>query len=430
MNKTERFGSFSVRDRAGQYAKTHRPVKEIYGDDAVPIRPPRTRRIEPDGGLSQKIREAEILYGMKDKDPSKNSYRVRDSLTRSAALSKQKRARAYAYTSVGGVSSAKAKSQAPPAGGIRGGPGKDNSARQRQAAAGSAPRTGRANGPDPAMNTDEIFISQKERDARKVAAYRLAQRRKIGYQIRRTVSALLLVFLFAGCAMATVYKLMYVIDAVHVTGTQRYDEEDILAATGVEMGTNLYSFSSRLVENAVTLRYPYVRTLDVSRRAPSTVYFTVSEDTAVFYTDIYGEKRALSSTMRVLDCVSDEDIDAMGLIHLRIPKVESAMAGRVISFREEKHTRQIRELLSVLLSSALSERITSVDLRNPYKVSMVADGRFLLEFGDPSDLGVKMKVAGAVLADDLFKTDIKAHIDLSVTSSTSVILDNQLDLDE
>ena len=134
--------------------------------------------------------------------------------------------------------------------------------------------------------------------------------------------------------------------------------------------------------------------------------------------------------MRVLDCVSDEDIDAMGLIHLRIPKVESAMAGRVISFREEKHTRQIRELLSVLLSSALSERITSVDLRNPYKVSMVADGRFLLEFGDPSDLGVKMKVAGAVLADDLFKTDIKAHIDLSVTSSTSVILDNQLDLDE
>ena len=88
MNKTERFGSFSVRDRAGQYAKTHRPVKEIYGDDAVPIRPPRTRRIEPDGGLSQKIREAEILYGMKDKDPSKNSYRVRDSLTRSAALSK------------------------------------------------------------------------------------------------------------------------------------------------------------------------------------------------------------------------------------------------------------------------------------------------------------------------------------------------------
>ena len=92
MNKTERFPSFSVRDRAGQYAKTRRAVKEIYGDDAVPIR---TRRIEPDGGLSQKIRAAEILYGMKDKTPeSKSSYRVRESLTQSAARSKEKRERA------------------------------------------------------------------------------------------------------------------------------------------------------------------------------------------------------------------------------------------------------------------------------------------------------------------------------------------------
>ena len=77
----------------------------------------------------------------------------------------------------------------------------------------------------------------------------------------------------------------------------------------------------------------------------------------------------------------------------------------------------------------LSERITSVDLRNPYQVSMVADKRFLLEFGSNTDLGIKMKVASAVLADELFKTDVKAQIDLSVSDSTSVILDNQLDLD-
>lgn len=429
MNKTERFGSFSVRDRAGQYAKTRRPVNEIYGDDAVPIRPPRTRRMEPDGGLSQKIREAEILYGMKDKDSPKNSYRVRDSLTRSAALSKQKRECAYAYASAGGAKSARAKPQAPPAGGIRGGPRKTGSA-QRMADPRGVPRTSRVRDPDPAMNTDEIFISQKERDARKVAAYRLAQRRKIGHQIRRTVSALLLVCLFAGCAMATVYKLMYVIRVIDIAGVERYAAEDILTASGVREGANLYSFSSRLVENAVTLRYPYVRTLGVSRRAPSTVQFTVSEDTAVFYAEIYGEKRALSPTLRVLERVSEEEIDALGLIRLRIPEVESAMAGRVISFREEKHARQIRESLTELLASPLCERITSVDLRNPYKISMVADSRFLLEFGDPSEMGVKMKVASAVLSDDLFKTDIKAQIDLSVTSSTSVILDNQLDLDK
>ena len=426
MNKTERFPSFSVRDRAGQYAKTRRHVQEIYGDDAVPIR---TRRIEPDGGLSQKIREAEILYGMKDKTPeSKSSYRVRESLTRSAARSKEKRERAYVYAAAGATPTVGARPKSSSGDGIRGGPKKAHSTKRPYNPPGGM-GTSRGSAPDPAMNTDEIFISQKERDERKVAAYRLAQRRKIGHQVRRAVSAVLLVCVFAGCAMATVYKLMYVIRTIDVTGMERYVAEDILNATGVREGANLYSFSSRLAENAVTLRYPYVQSLDVSREAPSTIRMTVTEDTAVFYAEIYGETRALSATLRVLDRIGAEDIEEMGLIHLRMPAVESAMAGRVITFREEKHMRQIRESLAMLLESPLSERITSVDLRNPRNLSMVADGRFLLEFGDSTDMGVKMKIAGAVLADNLFKTDIKAQIDLSVSSSTSVILDNQLKLD-
>ena len=427
MNKTERFGSFSVRDRAGQYAKSHRPVQAIYGEDAVPLR---TRRVEPDAGLAEKIREAELLYGMKDKTPGgKNTYRVRESLARSAVLSKEQRDRGYAYASATASAPSGVKRKSSSADGIRGGP-KKSAATHRSPDPQSRTSTTRGSAPDPTMNTDEIFITQQERDARKLAAYRLAQRRKIGHQVRRAVSAVLLICIFAGCAMATVYKLMYVIDTIDVTGVQRYSAEDILAATGVEEGANLYSFSSRLAENAVTLRYPYVQSLDVERQAPSLIRMTVTEDTAVFYAEIYGEIRALSATLRVLDRVGEEEIDELGLIHLRMPAVESAMAGRVITFQEEKHMRQIRESLAQLLSSPLCERITSVDLRNPYNLSMVADKRFLLEFGDTADMGVKMKVANAVLSDDLFKTDVKAQIDLSVTSSTSVILDNQLDLDK
>lgn len=200
-------------------------------------------------------------------------------------------------------------------------------------------------------------------------------------------------------------------------------------ASGVQPGDNLYSFSSRIAENAITLRYPYVRELDVNRKAPSTVHFAITEDTAVFYAEIYGETRALSSSLRVLDRVNAEGIEALGLIRLRMPEIESAMAGRVIRFREEKYTRQIREITAKILASPLTDRITAVDLRNPYKVSAVADKRFLLDFGNNADLDIKMKVAAAVLADDLFKTDVKAQIDLSVSNSTSVILDNQLDLD-
>ncbi len=425
MNKTEYFTSYGVRGRAGQYAKMNRSVREISGDDAVPLtRSARVRQIQEQNDLARKIREAEILYGMRapDRPLRESPPRARETVPARDAGAKAPPRKRIAREDF----AAKAGRTRDSAENIR------QQARRTpigQAPPKKDPRERRRSDPDPSMNTDEIFISQKERDARKLEAYRLAKRRKLGHQARRAASALLMTCLFVGCALAVVYKLVYVIRDVDVTGVYRYTSEEILSASGVKTGDNLYSFSSRIAENAITLQHPYVQELDVIRKAPSAVTFAITEDTAVFYAEIYGEIRALSPTLRVLDRVTQEDIDALGLIRLRMPEIQSAMAGRVIRFREEKYTRQIRDITAKFLSSSLSERITTVDLRNPYQVFAVADKRFLLDFGNNADLDIKMKVAAAVLADDLFKTDIKAQIDLSVSDSTSVILDNQLDLD-
>ncbi len=426
MNKTEYFTSYGVRGRAGQYAKANRSMREISGEDAIPLtRSARVRQIQEQNDLARKIREAEILYGMRAPDSP-----LRESPSRVHETVPPRMAGAKAPPRKHAVRD----EAAAPAGRSRSGAeyGRPQTRRTR---AGQAPppktdpRERRRSDPDPSMNTDEIFISQKERDARKMEAYRLAKRRKLGHQARRAASALLMTCLFVGCALAVVYKLVYVIRDVEVTGAHRYTSEEILSASGVKTGDNLYSFSSRIAENAITLQYPYVQELDVIRKAPSAITFAITEDTAVFYAEIYGEIRALSPTLRVLDRVTQEDIDALRLIRLRMPEIQSAMAGRVIRFREEKYTRQIRDITAKILASTLCERITTVDLRNPYQVFAVADKRFLLDFGNNADLDIKMKVASAVLSDDLFKTDIKAQIDLSVSNSTSVILDNQLDLD-
>lgn len=426
MNKTEYFAPYGVRERAGHYTKTRRTVREIHGEDAVPLgRSARVKQIQEQNDLARKIREAEILYGMRSPDPP---TRNRAGTAEEAVPLRSRSTRVPPRENIA-RSSASVRNGAGtrPADGVR----RDTARTRPQPGVPpkTSPRNRSRSDPDPRMNTDEIFISQKERDARKLEAYRLAKRRKFRHQARRALSAMLMTCLFVGCALSVVYKLVYVIRDVDVTGSTRYTSEEILMASGVQPGDNLYSFSSRIAENAITLRYPYVRELDVNRKAPSTVHFAITEDTAVFYAEIYGETRALSSSLRVLDRVNAEEIEALGLIRLRMPEIESAMAGRVVRFREEKYTRQIREITAKILASPLTDRITAVDLRNPYKVSAVADKRFLLDFGNNADLDIKMKVAAAVLADDLFKTDVKAQIDLSVSNSTSVILDNQLDLD-
>ena len=60
---------------------------------------------------------------------------------------------------------------------------------------------------------------------------------------------------------------------------------------------------------------------------------------------------------------------------------------------------------------------------------MTVDGLYKLEFGTQDEMDIKIRIAAAVLKDSMFEAGNKAYIDLTDTSKTSVIIDNQLVLD-
>lgn len=299
---------------------------------------------------------------------------------------------------------------------------------QRRRPPREAPSAAPRRGPDARRNNDAIF-TEGQNGRTRLEAYRLARAKKMQRRVRRVVSVMLLLILFSLCALALTYKLIYVIDDVTVTGTSRYSASEILEASGVSVGDNLYSFKASAAEARVTFRHPYVRQLQVRRSAPSSVLFEVTEDQAVFYAEIYGEVYELSDALRVLSRTTVEAAAENGLIRLRLPAVDSAVSGRVLSFAEEKYGIQIRKVLEQLESTDLMTRITSVDCRNPGMLQIVCDGQFLLDFGTLEDMEVKLKIAQAVLADELFSTGVKASVDLTSTGATSVVLDDQLDMD-
>ena len=188
----------------------------------------------------------------------------------------------------------------------------------------------------------------------------------------------------------------------------------------------MYSFSASAASAAVTLRYPIIKSVAVKRTIPNKVAFTVTDDTPVFYSDIYGENRMLSADLRVMGAKDDS---CEGLIKLKLPLLAYAVDGRVVQYASGKQNRYVADIIATVLSSPLAERMTMIDLTHSYDVKMVCDGKYLLSFGESEEIDIKMKIAAAVLADELFSGGNKATVDLSDTSQTSVIIDNQLVLD-
>lgn len=267
-------------------------------------------------------------------------------------------------------------------------------------------------------------VSEAEAQALKLEAYERTAANRRNRSIARALLAFVIVILLIGALTYAVYRLLFVITEIEVSGNVSYSAEELISASGVSEGDNLYSFSSRVAGEKMKAVCPYVKSLSVKRSVPSRITFTVEEYTPEFFADIYGETFILAGDLTVLESTSETKPE--GLCRLKLPAVASAVCGRSVEFCAESLTSQISGTCAAVISSELDGRIGVIDLRDRFSLTMECDGKYLLSFGTYDDCPTRLRVAAAVLKDEMFESANKAKLDLSNISETKVTVDNTL----
>lgn len=88
----------------------------------------------------------------------------------------------------------------------------------------------------------------------------------------------LIALVVALTAGATVF---FRVETVAVSGNSRYTEEEIVAASGIQLNENLYGWNKFKVEQRLYQTLPYIGDVLIRRSLPSTVVITVTEWDAV-----------------------------------------------------------------------------------------------------------------------------------------------------
>ena len=89
------------------------------------------------------------------------------------------------------------------------------------------------------------------------------------------------------CAVAVVVALtvgatvFFRVETVTVTGNRRYTQEEIIDASGIQPGDNLYSLNKVRIDRNLRTTLPYIGNLTINRALPSTIVITVTEWDAV-----------------------------------------------------------------------------------------------------------------------------------------------------
>ena len=254
----------------------------------------------------------------------------------------------------------------------------------------------------------------------------------------------LLFKLLCGAALAAAATLgatvFFQVETIAVTGNSRYSAEEIIAASGIELGDNMFWMSKSYVGGQIAWQLPYVNQVEIRRGLPSTLTIQVTEWAAAASIQVYQdpeepadgadeeneedgeEKPALSDrpwlisrTGKLLEpAPEDAAVPAVTGLTLYGPQ-----PGTMVSVPDSQHYRLevLRELLDALEEREELDQVSSIDLTRAAWVGMRYQDRFWVRLPLGQEMTYSLKVLDAVAENQLQELGPQAAGTIDLTLS-------------
>jgi len=220
---------------------------------------------------------------------------------------------------------------------------------------------------------------------------KMQRRRRITMAIITFMSILLAMGMIIGCAM-----LFFRVKNIVVEGAATYGEAEISSASGIAFDSSLYSLDKDAIRQSIIMNYPYVRSVRVVRRLPTTIALIVTEDVPVYFFALSDEYYVLSEDLRVLERTTDRTALLSrwpDLVELATLPVRTAIVGKELEFISTTAFDYAHAMLDLFLNSDIADHITYIDFSSRFDVKVTYDDRLTIEFGSVDNLEMKLNFA-------------------------------------
>lgn len=239
---------------------------------------------------------------------------------------------------------------------------------------------------------------ERTRVVRSQVEPRLAERRRQvadddRVRRRRTGLIVLVVLLVVAAIAGTLFSPLFDVDRVEVHGVRGLATDELVAATGVQVGDSMVEVDVAGARDALR-RLPGVRSASVSREWPSTVRVEITEEQPVAALVVGEERRAISATGRILE-VGPDVLGPLLPFSIEDPDLlrpEGAAPGAEVHEAIRAAALALHRIAPEARSQIASVRVAEGSLS-----VLLGDGAVVL-FGPVEDLPAKVAATEAVLS--------------------------------
>ncbi len=230
-------------------------------------------------------------------------------------------------------------------------------------------------------------------DLRRKEAQRKRRRKKLFTIL--TVAVVLAVAAFA----ALIYALTWgtPIKEVVVTGVTAYSQQEVIDASGVMKGDNLFRVRESAVNRRLCEKLPYIGSVDVKYRLPDVLELVVTETTDKYLISGKSVFLCLDDEQKILSLKKKKPGDGQ----FRLDGFDDA-DGEIgtlyepLTETDKKRFEAAKEIVKCLLENGL-EKANVIDLSDLEKIVIRYDGRINLYLGTTKNLSIRLRAAAETL---------------------------------
>ncbi len=211
------------------------------------------------------------------------------------------------------------------------------------------------------------------------------------------------------------FVFVFRVDGFVINTTNYYTPEEIVGASGVNLGDNILMVDTEKIENQIFKAFPYIESIEIEKDLPSSLRFSVIEATEYFCVE-YLSSYAVASKGGKLLRLSEEYVP--GTILVRGGAIEDV--DGFLRFTDAEIQTVFTDITTAFLSREESG-ITAMYIDDIYDIEMIYEDRVTLELGNSLDLGNKIRSGYRIIDEGALGETETGVLDLSFSRDANKV---------
>jgi len=191
------------------------------------------------------------------------------------------------------------------------------------------------------------------------------------------------VFVFVAVVITASLTVLFRVDRVDVAGNTRYTADEIVLASGLKTGKNLFLTATKDAPDKLYDEFPYIETVQIKRKLPGRLLINVTESEPFAEIPIEGGFKVINKDGRLLE----QPEKSLGI--LRLECAQENVTGRQSTIKPEI-LKDVTTLTEIIEQLGL-EGVSCIDLSSETSISVVYEDRVTIKLGTMIDADLKLR---------------------------------------